>query len=139
VTLIDAGPLIALIDKGQRAIHSKCVAAVASLSGSLITTWPCLTEAIYFLGELGGWKGQATLWQYLKDEELFLHTPEIGEDRRIAELMEQDRDTPMDLADASLVSLAELRGHRCVITLDKDFFIYKISGTEAFDVVLISN
>lgn len=36
-------------------------------------------------------------------------------------LMEKYRDTPMDLADASLVALAETRGLKRIFTLDSDF------------------
>jgi hypothetical protein len=40
VTLVDAGPLIALIDRGQGGIHHKCLAAQKGLMGPLLTTWP---------------------------------------------------------------------------------------------------
>ena len=49
--------------------------------------------------------------------------------------MEQYQNVPMDLADASLVSLAELSGIRQIITLDKDFFIYRINDKDSFDVI----
>ena len=50
-------------------------------------------------------------------------------------LMEKYQDVPMDLADASLVSLAEESGLRKVLTLDTDFCIYRIHGKESFEVV----
>lgn len=40
---------------------------------------------------------------------------------RIAELMEQYRDLPMDLADASLAAAAESLGLRQVFTADRQF------------------
>ena len=49
--------------------------------------------------------------------------------------MEQYQTVPMDLADASLVSLAELYGVRQIITLDKDFFIYRINDQDSFEVI----
>ena len=54
-TLADAGPLVALIDHGQVPVHGTCVAALTALSGPLVTTWPCFTEAMYFPGDLKGW------------------------------------------------------------------------------------
>lgn len=66
MTLVDAGPLIALIDKGQGEAHEKCVAAQKLVVGSMLTTWPCLAEAMYLLGELGGWQGQEALWRFLE-------------------------------------------------------------------------
>ncbi len=59
--LIDTGPLIALIDKGQRKIHTQCVEKYKQLTVPLLTTWPCFTEAMYFLLELRGWSGQNIL------------------------------------------------------------------------------
>ena len=51
------------------------------------------------------------------------------------EMMEKYRDTPMDLADASLVACAESQGLHCILTLDGDFRIYRINGTTPFEVV----
>ncbi len=44
-------------------------------------------------------------------------------------------DLPMDLADATLVALAEERGLRKVITLNRDFQIYRIHGRQRFEIV----
>lgn len=134
-TLIDTGPLVALIDKGDRENHRKCAAAFRSLKSSLITTWPCLTEALYFLGGIRGWQSQVSLWRFVERGALRLHNPQPDEWQRIRALMEQYRDTPMDLADASLVSLAELGGLKRIFTLDDDFYVYRINGKEAFELI----
>lgn len=41
----------------------------------------------------------------------------------------------MDLADASLVAAAEALGMRRILTLDSDFYVYRLHGTEAFEVI----
>jgi predicted nucleic acid-binding protein len=41
----------------------------------------------------------------------------------------------MDLADASLVALAEERGLKRIFTLDDDFRIYRIHGRTSFDII----
>src|SRR5882672_2777799 len=79
MTLTDAGPLIALIDKGQGVAHQQCVEAQRSLRGPLLTTWPCFTEAMYFLGHLGGWHGQKALWKSLNQGAVLVHTPSVAE------------------------------------------------------------
>ena len=48
-TLTDAGPMISLID-GKDYSHLKCQAVLPRLERPMITTWPCYTEAMYFLG-----------------------------------------------------------------------------------------
>ena len=55
--LTDAGPLIALVDAGE-SDHDACVACLPSLSGPMVTTWPAFAEAMYLLGEAGGWRAQ---------------------------------------------------------------------------------
>ena len=44
-------------------------------------------------------------------------------------------DLPLDLADATLVALAEERGDRLVFTLDSDFQIYRMHGRQRFEIV----
>ncbi len=132
---MDAGPLVALIDQGQGEAHRTCVAALKAISAPLVTTWPCFTEAMYFLGDLKGWKGQETLWKFIERGALRVHVSTDSEAKRMMELMEKYRDTPMDLADASLVAIAESQGLRRILTLDGDFRIYRINGTTPFELV----
>lgn len=47
MTLTDAGPLVALIDKKQKR-HESCLATFPMLSAPMLTPWPCFTEAMYF-------------------------------------------------------------------------------------------
>ena len=52
--LCDTGPLVAIVDR--RDVHHKaCLSALESIpQGSLITTWPCLTEAMHLAWRAGG-------------------------------------------------------------------------------------
>jgi uncharacterized protein len=106
-----------------------------AISGPLVTTWPCFTEAMYFLGDLKGWSGQETLWQFIERGALRVQLSTDSETKRMRVLMEKYSDTPMDLGDASLVAIAESRGLHRILTLDGDFRIYRINGTTAFEVV----
>ena len=85
-TLIDAGPLIALIDSAHAATHQKCVAAVKAISQPVVTTLPCFTEAMYFLGELSGWRGQAALWRYVEARQIIFHSQTADEWMRMRQL-----------------------------------------------------
>ncbi len=133
-TLCDTGPLIALIDKAQGDLHTKCLEALKKLSSPLLTTWPCFTEAMFLLGRERGWSGQEALWRYIKKDALVIHLSTEDETERMRALMEQYKDTPMDLADASLVALAEVLNVRRIFTVDSDFYVYRINGKDAFEV-----
>jgi len=50
-------------------------------------------------------------------------------------LMEQYRDLPMDLADTSLVAVAEERRLDRIFTLDSDFHVYRLAGGRTFIVI----
>lgn len=135
--LCDTGPIVALID-GNDVRHRDCAAALSGLSKPLVTTWPCLTEAMHLLGRAGGQPAQEVLWGYVADGLLVLHESDGGERTRMRALMAQYCDTPMDLADASLVAAAESLRVGRVFTLDSDFYVYRIgTGRQAgvFDVV----
>lgn len=41
----------------------------------------------------------------------------------------------MDLANATLVALAEERGQRRIFTLDNDFHFYRLHGRQRFEVI----
>ncbi|NJK52115.1 MAG: PIN domain-containing protein [Acaryochloris sp. RU_4_1] len=135
MNLIDTGPLIAIIDRGQGEIHSQCTQACQQLSGPLLTTWPCFTEAMYFLAELRGWSGQHILWQMWERGVLLIHNADRGECERMKTLMKKYQDTPMDLADASLVAVAETLNLKQIFTLDSDFYVYRLNDKDAFEVI----
>ena len=135
MNLIDTGPLIAIIDRGQGDIHNRCVEVCETLSGPLLTTWPCFTEAMYFLADLRGWTGQAALWKMWQQRALYIYDIDLQSCERMRVLMEKYKDIPMDLADASLVAVAEDLNLRQIFTLDSDFYIYRIQDKDAFDVI----
>ncbi len=133
MTLCDASALIALINQ-RDANHDRCVDALSKLPAPLVTTWSCFTEAMYLLRRYGGWLAQEELWSYAADQILVLHFNEEEEQAKMRVLMEQYRDIPMDLADASLVA-AETLNQRRIFTLDRDFQIYRFRGNQPFEVV----
>lgn len=132
-TLTDAGPLIAIIDADDPD-HSSCMSALDELSRPLVTTWPAFTEAMHILGRIGGLPAQQALWRMVKARLLELLDVSPEEADRAVALMGSYSDTPMDLADATLVSIAEARGRTEIFTLDSDFAVYRLYGRKRFAV-----
>ncbi len=56
---------------------------------------------------------------------------------RIKELTVKYRDLPMDFADSCLVLLAEKTGINAIVTIDRDFTVYRINGKKAFETILL--
>lgn len=135
MTLCDASPLFALVDTKQVGANARCKAVLPALSRPLITTWSAFTEAMYLAYRQGGLPLQRLLWQYVLTGQLYFHIAADAEQKRMAELMEQYSDTPMDLADASLVAAAETLNISRIFTLDSDFYIYQRYGNQPFEVL----
>ncbi len=134
MTLTDAGALVALIDKNQPQ-NLRCRATFATLSLPLVTTWPAFTEAMYLVYRIGRWQLQRNLWEYVEEGVLNLRSSDETEQKRMRQLMEQYQDTPMDLADASLVVAAEVLNLTRIFTLDSDFYVYRINNSGVFEIV----
>ena len=133
--LVDAGPLVALIDS-EDPYHAICVEVAAQLPNDpMLTTWPCFTEAMYLLGRSAGAPGQESLWSSVERRAVRFWDIEPEYLARMAELMKQYRDLPMDVADASLVVAAEVTGLRKVFSLDKHFRIYRLKDGSVLEVV----
>jgi predicted nucleic acid-binding protein len=131
--IVDAGPLIALFDL-RDTHHQRSAELTAAVPGPMLTTCPALTEVMYFLGKKYGLQGQRAVWTYRSRGRLEI----AGFDwDRAAELMTEYAKVGMDLADASLVALAEERDLCDVLTWDADFYEYRIRqghGYRSFNV-----
>lgn len=90
---------------------------------------------MYLLGRSAGDKGQKALWALLLNGLLLIHETVTQEHPRMSDLMDRYKDLPMDLADASIVSLAELTGMRKVFSFDQHSRIYRLEDGSHLDLV----
>ena len=124
--LVDAGPLVALIDADDQH-HKPCVAALKAVREQLATVWPALTEAMYLLS--GDARAQESVWEMIARGALRLLPLDQADVPRMRELMRKYADRPMDVADAAIVRVAEREGVRTIFTVDKkDFGVYRLNG-----------
>jgi len=122
--LVDAGPLVALVDSGDQH-HAKCVDALRGFREPMATVWPPLTEAMYLLGDLP--EAQEALWEMIDRGALRLLTLDADDVPRMRELMKKYANRPVDLADAALLSVAEREGIAKIFTVDRrDFSVYRL-------------
>lgn len=131
--LVDAGPLVAILHRDDRR-HRECVQALRALRPPLGTTWPVVTEAMYLLGF--STEAQDELWSLIESGRLHLLGLDASDAPRMRALMRKYRDLPMDLADASLVAVAERDGVNKVFTLDhRDFSVYRPAKLGRFSII----
>jgi uncharacterized protein len=117
--------------------HESCKRVVTQLRQPLITTWACVTETMYLALKRGGWPLQAQVSRYLMDDLVTVYDISRDDYGRLFGLMEQYRDRPMDLADATLVVTAEKLGEHRILTFDSDFLFYRISDRDSFNVIQV--
>jgi uncharacterized protein len=131
--LVDAGPLVALIDRSDRH-HRDCREALAGIADPLDTVWSAFTEAMYLLRSSA--RAQRALWDMLGLGGVQLLELGMDDCPRMRELMWKYRDLPMDLADAALVRVAERERIRQIFTVDRrDFGIYRPYRLGRFEIL----
>jgi predicted nucleic acid-binding protein len=134
-TLIDAGPLLAAINRNDQ-WHAAAAALLRRLDCPFYTTLAVLTEAMHLLGRYTGPTGQAALWRMILRGDLIVEHPTPHDLRRMAELMARYADRPMDFADASLTAIAERLALERIVTIDRaDFSIYRLRDRQPFVIV----
>jgi predicted nucleic acid-binding protein len=133
MVIIDTGPLVALFDDSEP-MHAACGETMKTLKRPPVTTWPVITEAFYLLG---AWrKGQAELWDFIMTGGLTIREVPEAAYGRLQELMKKYADNPMDIADATIVVLAETHGIKKIFTLDRtDFSRYRPRHCTHFEIV----
>jgi predicted nucleic acid-binding protein len=90
---------------------------------------------MYLLGKAGGHAYQEALWQLVERGKVIIRDATLPEIGRMRELMRDYHDTPMDLADASLVAAAEVLSILRIFTVDKHFYAYRTKDGKALEVV----
>jgi len=106
---------------------------MAHIDGKLVTTPFAFGEAMHLVGRGLGWRGHRALWALVVSGALEVSPQGVSE--RMRELMEQYSDRPMDLADASLVVLAEKLDGPPIVSFDADFRIYRLRGGALMSVL----
>lgn len=125
--LVDTGPLIALFVARDKH-HRRAVEFTKSCTATLFTTWPVVTEACFMLNA----RGKAALIAMAASPALHVADLEAGDLGRLRELVVKY--PRMDLADASLIVLAERMGLVDIVTIDRTEFeaIYRTKSGQSF-------
>jgi uncharacterized protein len=128
--LVDTGPLVAILSPRDE-YHEACVATLRNLAGPLFSCWPVITEAAWLLR-----KWPRAVQQLLRsiDGELLEVLPLAGrEGNEVSALMKRYEEIRPQVADASLIYLANREQIDTIFTLDRrDFSIYRSGRRRPF-------
>ncbi len=134
--IADTGFWVALLSEGDR-FHSRAVEVLNQIDSPLICTWPVMTETSYFLQSRIGQKQACEFLEAYNDNLYHIYNLTAVHIKRIVILMKKYEDLPMDLADASLVILAEELGHGRILSTDmRDFKTYRWKNHKPFQNLL---
>jgi predicted nucleic acid-binding protein len=134
--LIDASAMVALFDVHDAAHrHYKELLREQGRALRLHSTWPCVVEATHLLEAtpkllLLRWIGQGAVQIFPMDPS------ELAELALLMDRYTEPRRSSMDLADATLYSVAAQTSIRTIMTLDvRDFSRYRLPDGKAFEIL----
>ncbi len=132
--LLDTGPLVAFFDRSD-ADHQWAKQQCAKAPVPMLTCEAVLAEAAYLLQDRAGLAPEKLLALF---ERGILSVPFRLEEHAapVARLLEQYGDQQMQLADACLVRMSELKRDCRVFTLDRqEFQVYRRFGRQVIPLV----
>jgi predicted nucleic acid-binding protein len=131
--LLDTGVIVALLDRSERR-HGDCANAIDAVSVPLVTCEPVIAEACYLTRGLHG-APEAILQNVAAGTfQIPIQLSQCAV--AIQRILRKYRDQEVDLADACLIHLAsELRSGE-ILTLDRDFAVYRWGANRPFRPIL---
>jgi predicted nucleic acid-binding protein len=136
VIIADTGFWIALADRNDES-HDAAVSALRSAHEGLITTWPVVTETCHLLASRLAPSAAAQFVRRAHEEAFEIFDLRASHLQRVETLMVKYEDLPMDLADASLVILAEELGSGRIFSTDRrEFHAYRWKNRKPFKNLL---
>lgn len=137
--IVDTGAWVGLADRRDQ-YHTACRDFFKRNREELITTYPVLVETVHLLFNRVGVHMTLAWLETIQTQGVNVYSLDLAHLRRATNLMHQYADLPMDLADASLVILAEhLRHGRIVSTDQRDFHTYRWKNHHPFTNLLVAN
>ena len=134
--IADTGFFVALANRADRD-NEAAVKALARLREGLVTTWPVVTETTHLIATRLGMHALLSWVASARAGAFRIFELNGGHWARLEVLMKHYADLPMDLADASLVLLAEEQNDGRILSTDRrDFRTYRWKSRKPFKNLL---
>jgi len=131
--LVDTGPIVAMLSQSDEH-HEACVEQLRSIKGRLLTCWPVITEAAWLLRRyplavgrlLSSFGGSPFELAILNKADL----------PAIVTILAKYTGLNLQLADASLLHLANREGIQTIFTLDRrDFGVLRLTHGKRLQLI----
>ena len=130
--LLDTGFIVALLDRSEN-FHKICARTVREVEAPLVTCEAVIAESCYLLRNLSG-ASEAVIENIAAG--IFQLPFQLSRDTAgVKQVMRKYKDRKIDLADACLIRLADEFGTEDILTLDRDFAIYRWGKHKPFRVL----
>ena len=130
--LLDTGVIVALLDRSEK-FHKACAQTVREVEAPLVTCEAVITESCYLLRNLSG-ASEAVIANITAG--IFQVPFQLSQETAgVKQALRKYRDRKIDLADACLIRLADQFGTADILTLDRDFAIYRWGKNKPFRVL----
>jgi predicted nucleic acid-binding protein len=123
--IVDAGPLVAFFDR-KGAYYNWAAERIEELDPPLLLCEAVLAEAMHLVARFP--RAQDALLGLIDNGALRIAFHLDDHLKAVRDLHRKYRDTPMSLADACIVRMAEIYDRHPVLTLDSDFSVYRKHG-----------
>lgn len=126
--IADTGFLVAFANE-RDSYHAWALEVAAQITEPLLTCEPVLAETAFHLGDAG------IVFEMMEEGLIRLafdcddHLPQL------AVLAKRYRDRKPDLSDLCLIRMSELQSKHSVITVDKDFLVYRRNKREVIPLI----
>ncbi|HKV63862.1 MAG TPA: PIN domain-containing protein [Candidatus Acidoferrum sp.] len=131
--LLDTGVIVALLDRSEK-FHQACSEIVRTIEAPLVTCEAVIAESCYLLRNLPG--APEAVIENIAAGNFQLPFQLSREAAGVKQILRKYRDRKIDLADACLIRLANEFGTADILTLDKDFQIYRWGKNKPFRILL---
>lgn len=130
--LLDTGPLVAFINPRDQ-LNQWASDQWGKVNSPLLTCEAVITEACFLLRNV--YRGEDAIAKLVESKIVQIPFHLDDEISSIRQLLMRYQSVPMSLADACLVRMAELYSGSVVLTLDRDFTIYRKNTNQIINLM----
>jgi len=131
--LLDTGMIVALLDPTD-SFHTRCSDAMAYVGAPLVTCETVIAESCHLLRDVDG--APEAILHSVATREFLIPISLADAAISLRRIMSKYRDRKIDLADAFLIHLADEFDTGEILTVDRDFRIYRWGRNNHFQVLV---